>query len=94
MCCCSSLIFGYYCFVCCVITFSYMHLVALLAGVWVLTNHFCSLCHTELADLVRSLMGISGLTYYGMDTLLALEGSHCLLSPLKVVSSEFIFTNQ
>ena len=54
-----------------------MHLVALLAGAWVLPT-------TELADLVRSLMGISGLTYHGMDTLLALEGSHCLPSPLNL----------
>ena len=49
-----------------------------------LTNHFCSLGRTELADLVRSLMGISGSTYRGMDTLLALEGSHCLPSPLNL----------
>ena len=81
MCCWSSLIFGYYCFVCCIITFSCMRLVALLAGAWVLTNNFCSLGRTELADLVQSLMGISGSTYCGMDTLLALEGSHCLPSP-------------
>ena len=38
----------------------------------------------EFADLVRSLMGISGSTYCGMDTLLALEGSHCLPSPLNL----------
>ena len=74
-CCCWCLIFGYYCFVCCVITFICMWLVALLAGAWVLTT-----------DLVQFLIGISGLTYCGMDTLglLALEGSHCLPSPLNL----------
>ena len=83
MCCWSSLIFGYYCFVCCIITFSCMRLVVLLAGAWVLTN--CSLGRMKLADLVQSLMGISGSTYRGMDTLLALEGPHCLLSPLNLL---------
>ena len=48
------------------------------------TNHFCSLGCTELADLVQSLMGISRSTYHGMDTLLALEGSHCLPAPLNL----------
>ena len=62
-----------------------MRLVALLAGAWVLTNEFCSLGRTELADLVRSLMGISRSTYCGMDTLLALEGSHFLLSTLNLL---------
>ena len=51
---------------------------------WVLTNHFCFLGHTELANLVQSLMGIFRLTYRGIDTLLALEGSHCLPSPLNL----------
>ena len=35
-------------------------------------------------DLVWSLMGISGRTYHGMDTLLALDNTCCMSSPINL----------